>query len=102
MKQVCIYTKRDVLEHKKRDGRGADGKFCYWTFSTMPTILRDGQEDQRLYFAVDSHIVGYFELHERPMDTEYNEVAWYSETWHDIEPIPQKPFQGFKYIEVKR
>ena len=94
MKHICIYTNPDVLEHKKNDNR------VYWKFASCPKLLPEWwtklDYDLRLYFAVKGFIVGYFEV--EAFDN-WETVDFSSNSWTEIKPIPQKPFQGFKYID---
>ena len=101
-----IYTLPETLEHKKRDGRRDDGRFCFWKFSKLPKRIQEDEWSEdidgiRMYFATKGFINGYFELQDMGMDTHLmdNEVTFYSESWHDITPIPITHFQGFKYAD---
>ena len=105
MKDICVYTTPDVLEHKRSDGFDR----YYWEFPHLPKVLKeldarimsdfesvkDG-EFPRLYFALSGNIVGYFPIEEFGNYT----VEFYPTEWTKLKkPIPQKPFQGFKYLE---
>lgn len=87
MKDILIYTTPKVLEHKKTDG------LVYWQFSRMPKHLPD-----RMYFAINKQIVGYFRVADC-LEAE-QQIEWFSDTWVELkQPVPVKPFQGFKYIK---
>ena len=92
-KHICVYTSKKVLEHKKKDGA------VYWKFANCPKIMDEWWKkldyDMRLYFAVNGFIVGYFEIDGWDL---FDTVDFHSQTWKKIFPIPQKQFQGFKYI----
>lgn len=108
-KHICIYTTPDVLEHKKHDGG-----YMYWELPNTPKLLKTYDEkfekemsddevfktEPRLYFAIKGNIVGYFVISDWDIRTYgYCEINFDSDSWKDIKPIPQKAFQGFKYIE---
>ncbi len=123
MTDIIIYTTQEVLEHKKRDGIGKKGGYCYWTFKNKPQKLK---RFDRIYFAVKGFIMGSFKIHdicgnrkgvspphyyseekdksisqEESLDSrsENIEIHFFSESWKDIEPTPTKSFQGFKYAD---
>ncbi len=120
---IIIYTTREVLEHKKKDGIGKKGSYCYWTFKNKPQKLNRGD---KVYFAINKEIVGSFKIHdicgnreglspphyyseekdksisqEESLDSRSDnvEIHFFSETWKDIKPIPTNSFQGFKYAD---
>jgi len=89
---IGIYTTEDVLEHKKRDGKLSDHRFCYWNFprSTKATV------HDRFYFATKGKWQGYFLIVEAMGDGSM--VEFHSDTWRELEDKPErKPFQGFTY-----
>ncbi len=106
MTDIIIYTTGDKLLHKqdklKDDPDKSNCGEYYLEFSRFPKKIKEGD---RIYFAVNKNIVGYFliqylslygEPYARvPMDS----ISWNSKTWKDIKPIPTKPFQGFKYAD---
>lgn len=123
MTDIIIYTTEEVLEHKKRDGIGKKGCYCYWTFKNKPQKLK---RFDRVYFAVKGFIMGSFKIHdicgnreglspphyyssekdksitqEESLDSRSDnvEIHFFSESWKDIKPIPIKSFQGFKYAD---
>lgn len=93
IKHLCIYTTKDVLNHKQIDG------YCYWQFANRPKVIDTWENNEdlelRLYFAIEKNIVGYFVV-----DTfdDNNQLNFDGDTWKKIVPIVQKQFQGFKYI----
>ena len=94
MKHLCVYTKLEIFKHKRYDG------YLYWEFASRPKILdefKDGRE-LRIYFAFNGKIRGYFLIEDEP---QLGTVEWFGDTWVEIAPIDQKPFQGFKYLEIK-
>lgn len=100
MKQICIYTTPGVLKHKK------ESVMCYWSFSSSPKIFDEWEKElekenydimMRLYFAIKGFVRGYFELD----GVSGRNADFDGDSWKDIKPIPQKQFQGFKYIEVE-
>lgn len=121
MKQIAVYTAPEVIEHKQRDGRESDGSYCFWRFGRVPELIRSRvhyrigdepapapgfdfapdevglDEEIRLYFATKGAIKGYFVCNATSPDMK--ELWFFSETWRPIAPIPQRPFQGFKYFE---
>ncbi len=91
---IIIYTKPEVLDHKK----GGDGhQTYYWNFGEREPKQFD--EGDRIFFAVKGFIVGSF------LCKEYNEgdeelIVWDKDSWEPLKtPIPCKPFQGFKYVK---
>jgi hypothetical protein len=93
MKHICIYTTPDVFEHKRNDGR------LFWEFASRPKILDEHEKREiRIYFAFKKQIRGYFIIDEVRY---HDQVEWYGDSWVEIDPIDQRPFQGFKYLEVK-
>lgn len=98
-----------VLEHKKRDGRKADGNYCFWSMHRIP----DGaQRGSKMWVASRGRWCGYFVL--RGVDyigeeaaspsiaarfdgKTLSEVQFHSETWHEADGGPRSPFQGFTY-----
>ena len=61
--------------------------------------------DLRLYIAVEGFIRGFFPIIAvayPPLNDEKDyELRFHSDDWKDIQPVPQKPFQGFKYIKER-
>ncbi|MCK5625151.1 hypothetical protein KAI04_04895 [Candidatus Pacearchaeota archaeon] len=123
MTDIIIYTTKEVLEHKKKDGIGKKGDYCYWTFKNKPQKLK---RFDRIYFAIDKKIIGSFRIHdicgnrqgcspphyyseeknksisqEESLDSRSDniEIHFFSESWENIKPILTKPFQGFKYAD---
>lgn len=100
MNDIIIYTTPGILEHKKRNGRADHRKFCYWKFHNFPKKIPDNWSGTKIYFATKGFIRGYFVLFDMSlMNRDTDELTWHSESWKDIEPIPIKPFRGFKYYK---
>ncbi len=135
MVDIVVYTRPEVLEHKKEDG-DRPNSYCYWELRNLPTKIRKIIEEPmvnfdrkgkhsdeimshifvddpdcviehgiRLYIAVGKQIVGYFPIiaiaYPRLTRDGYYELRFHSDDWKEIEPIPCKPFQGFKYFTQK-
>lgn len=90
-----VYTTPEILEHKMNDGMDGEGMYCYWSLSRMPKKNVNGD---RFYLATKGFVRGFFSIH----NVESSELQFFSETWTPIKPIPQKPFQGFKYFDGER
>jgi hypothetical protein len=88
MKDIGISMRDEVLGHKKRDGRGSDGRYCFWTMKVPKDILLD-----KLWVANHGKWVGYFNI----FDWTDNEVHFYSDSWVDDIRGERKPFMGFTY-----
>jgi len=87
---LILYTTLETLEHKK----GGDGyEQYYWYLSKPPKNFKVGE---KIFFAVKKQIVGSFICNEFNPNHEET-VCWNKDSWEDIEPVPCKPFQGFKY-----
>lgn len=86
---IVIYTKRDVLYHKKGNEE------YYWEMSRPPKNFRVGD---KVYFAVNKNVVGFFTSIEFNTEKDDHEtIVWHGKSWQDITPIPVKPFRGFRY-----
>jgi len=81
--------KQDKLEDD--DDKSDIGEY-FWTLSSRPKRLN---VEDKLYFATQGFIRGYFEI-EEIID---GDIFFLSKTWKDIKPIPTKSFQGFKYAD---
>jgi len=96
VKHLCVYTKLEIYKHKRYDG------YLYWEFASRPKVIDEWLENDdrelRMYFAYNGKIRGYFIIEDEPTR---GTVEWYGDSWVEINPIDQKPFQGFKYLEVK-
>jgi len=93
MTDIIIYTTEKNLEHKK----GADGyDRYYWELPRAPKQLK---EEDRIYFACNGFIQGYFIVDEfNPHDEEM--ICWEADSWKELkDKIPTKSFQGFKYAD---
>lgn len=94
---MIVYTRPEVLEHKKGLIKDNDyspvGEYAWQLPNNFPKNVNP--EEDKIYFAIKGNIVGYFEIEE----VRYPDIIFYCKTWKDITPIPQKPFQGFKYMK---
>jgi hypothetical protein len=123
MSDIGVYCRKEVLEHKKRDGKESDERYCYWT-STTRADINDGD---RLWFASEGRWQGFFTVkraflmldgedqnhgyspsesaNPMPSPVDANDVTihdgmelrFHSESWTSIDGGPRKPFQGFTY-----
>lgn len=90
---IGIYTREEVLEHKKNDGLKEDGNYCYWKFDTVSKKVKI---DDKIFFASKGKWQGYFVIH--GIDYTHDELRFYSESWQELKEKPErKPFQGFTY-----
>lgn len=99
MPNIIIYTTGDKLLHKQGklpdDDDYAESGYYYWSLKRHPKKL--DESDTRIYFAVKGYIRGYFEISDVGLND--CDIEFDSDSWKDIEPIPCKPFQGFKYAD---
>ncbi|MHA1169580.1 MAG: hypothetical protein ACTSRU_17270, partial [Candidatus Hodarchaeales archaeon] len=103
---IIIYTKAETLIHKQGLKKGEENYTDFsWVLPKMPKRFLDGNPEdfcygsiERIYFACDKEIKGYFLL-KSVDDLDPFEFYWDSRTWKDITPIPVKSFQGFKYAD---
>jgi len=100
-KGILVYTTPEKLLHKQGklpddDDYSESGEY-YWSLTNLPKNL---EEIQRFYVATKGFVRGYFQI-ESFGEQEESSVEFNCKTWHDVTPTPQKPFQGFKYIEVQ-
>ncbi|MCF8070048.1 MAG: hypothetical protein K9L30_15815 [Desulfobacterales bacterium] len=93
MTDIIVYTMRETLKHKK----GADVyQHYYWNFPRPPKQLEGGD---KIYFACDGIIQGYFIVEEFNPDNK-EMVVWNKDSWVELKrKIPTKSFQGFKYAD---
>ena len=103
MTDIIIYTTKEKLNHKKGLKKGEEKfKEFYWTFSELPKKIEQGD---KVYFATKGLIKGYFiinDINKNPLYYAHvpeNNIIWGCNSWKDIEPIPTKSFQGFKYAD---
>ena len=103
MTDIIIYTTEETLNHKKGLKKGEKHfEMFYWSFPRLPKRL---ESKDKIYFATEGFIRGFFivlDINENPnyyADTPENSIEWRCDSWKDIEPIPTKSFQGFKYAD---
>ena len=85
---ILIYTTPDTLKHKQEPEMN-----CWWELHNTPR-KHNVDEMERVYFATRGFIRGYFDVD----FIDNNVIEFCSDNWHDIKPIPQKAFRGFKYF----
>ncbi len=86
---ILVCTSKEVLKHKQRDGKLAEGNECYWTFGRIPR-----QTLKRLYFAVEGEVQGYF----TGRWTKPHEFTFISEDWVKENGKTVMPSQGWRYL----
>ena len=93
MASIILYTKKETLEHKK----GADGfEYYFWNLPNPPKRFEKGD---KIYFATDKMIRGYFVCESFNPDGD-EMILWHKDSWMELkETIPTNSFQGFKYAE---
>lgn len=96
MTDIIVYTTPLKLLHKqgKLDNDSdysATGDY-YWDFGGR--LPKDFKEGEKIFFATKGFIRGYFVVDEISQD---KQILFNSDSWNDIELIPIKHFQGFKY-----
>ena len=87
MVNIIIYTTTEILKQKQKliD--------CYWSLSNKPKKELKPYESE-IYFATNKFIQGKFLI------TEVSDQDIFFEGWIPLKnPVPQKSFQGFKYLE---
>lgn len=91
---IGVSMRADILAHKLRDGKVAEGRYCYWSLaSEVPDGVSTGS---RLWVANGGRWVGYFTVTYQPvMDS--NAVCFYSEDFKRTDGGPRTPFRGFTY-----
>ena len=89
MIDIAIYTTPEVLEHK------LELTVAWWELRNKPR--RELVEwESRIYFATKGSIRGSFLI----TQTCNGYIEFDPHEWEPLEePIPQRPFQGFKYLE---
>ena len=48
---ILVCQPQQVLDHKRRDGKRANGRYCYWTFAKYPRridLLVDAKQELRI------------------------------------------------------
>lgn len=96
---ILVFTNQKVLDHKLRDGKNSENRWCFWEMKRFPKKIKemtDYEEEIRLYFAIKGKVKGYFIIHD--LDDGAGTLDFYSESWHPIKDGEQlKPSQGFRY-----
>lgn len=85
---IGVYARKEVLEHKQRDGKGSEGMECYWEFAQMPNV----EKGDKFWFASEGRWQGFFKV------KDISDFALFdSESWTPFDGGSRKPFQGFTY-----
>jgi len=108
---ILVCQPMDVLNHKKEDGKQANGKYCFWQLTRFPKKIKEAlfpestgiysrpakiiipiyDEDDlvfedfevRLFFAVKGVVQGYFTC--KACDKDLTQLRFFSESWqHSI------------------
>jgi len=88
MPDIGVYCRKEILEHKRKDGKGSEGMECYWEFTQIPNV----ESGDKFWFASEGRWQGYF-LVKDVSDV----VTFDSNSWSSIDGGPRKPLQGFTY-----
>ena len=89
---ILIFTKKGVLDHKKKDGLKSEGRYCFWVTSKFPK-----KEVDKIYFAIKGEVKGFFKIHK--LDRINSELHFYSESWTSLGGgVKLKPSQGWRYF----
>ena len=87
MTDIIVYTSPEVLEHKISLAE------AYWDLHNEPKRKLE-EFESNIYFATKGFIRGSFTITEI-----LGGNTIYFDTWEPLpKPIPQPPFQGFKYF----
>jgi len=101
---ICIYTTQDKIKHKIATKENRIG-VAYWTLANFPKKLDRYDEDnnQKIYFAWDGFIQGYFDYTYNPLyqgKRISDDAVKFDPFFRELKKkIPIKSFQGFKYIK---
>jgi len=91
MTGILVFTNETVLQHKKKDGRYSEDRYCYWEMRRFPKKMFN-----RFYLAVKGKVRGYFKVKEEDMHD--GQFHFDSDSWVEISDGEQlKPSQGFRY-----
>ena len=97
MTDIIIYTTPQVLLHKQgkleHDIDHSPTGDYYWELARIPKRLKEGD---KIYFATTGHLRGFFKMEEI---NQWGQLKFNISTWKEINPIPIKHFQGFKYAD---
>ena len=124
---ILVCQPQKVLDHKLKDGKKEDDKYCYWTM-TFPKKIKEAlfpestgrysipakapgfgliyDEDDlifenfvvKLYFAVGGVVRGYFVC--KACDKKLTELRFHSEDWFPVTKLVRvKPSQGWRYYK---
>ena len=104
-KDIGVSMSREILAHKKRDGKKSEDNCCYWSIRRIPDELNTGS---KLWVASEGRWRGYFVVMGidftgdgvPPEENEMNgksELLFYSDSWVEHDGGPRRPFQGYTY-----
>ena len=88
MADIGVYVRKEVLEHKQRDGKGSEDRECFWEFAQLPNVERH----DLFWFASEGRWQGFFVVKDVS-----DVVTFDSESWQSFDGGPRKPLQGFTY-----
>jgi len=94
MTDICVYTNEKVLERKKNKGFIPD--HCWWGLLHIPRQLKEGD---RIYFATNGHVKGYFVIEE--INKKKKRIIFHSNSWMPTPQLPKykcRKFQESKYV----
>ena len=96
---IIIYMNEQDFLHKTGQKSTIDdeeGSIC--AFWSMMRIPRHFTEDDKIFLATKGNVMGYVECEEfNPEDVGGETIVWESDTFKYINPVPCKPFRGFRY-----
>jgi len=88
---IIIFLKHKTLINKLNDTRASKNKYCIWGTNRPPK-----QKVDRIYFAVDGKVKGYFKI----FKITENEIRFYPESWQSIENGSNlKIIEGWRYYK---
>jgi len=97
-KGILVFTDEVTLEHKKRDGKKSDDRYCFWDTARFPKRF-DNQREFCLYMAIKGKVRGYFMIFDvEDGETRQFALLFHSDSWKEIKDGEQlKASQGWRY-----
>lgn len=99
---ILVFTNKQVLDHKLKDGRRKSSMFCFWKMKRFPRKIEENiNEEIRLYMAIKGKIQGYFLIDDFDIyENGSGQLNFHSEEWHPIKDGEElKPSQGWRYYD---